>query len=64
MADIIVKEVRLLNDTGGYRVVTPAEFLALPATERIKLILAAKVQFHDSAGNLLPTTDALRTLKS
>ena len=64
MADVIVKEIRLLDGAGGHKSVTPAVFLAMPTAERIKLILAAKVQFYDAEGKLLPAMDAVKTLKA
>ncbi len=64
MADIVVHEIRLLDGAGGHKVVSPKDFLAMPTAERIKLILAGKVQFYDSAGTLLPAMDAVKTLKS
>jgi hypothetical protein len=64
MADIVVKEIRLLDGVGGHKSVSPAEFLAMPTAERIKLILAAKVQFYDGEGKLLPAMEAVKTLKA
>lgn len=64
MADIVVAEIRLLDGAGGFKAVTPKDFLAMPTADRIKLILAGKVQFLDAAGTVLPAMEAVKTLKA
>lgn len=59
-----VASVKLLNAPGGAKSVTPAEFLALPISERTSLILKKQVEFYDAAGGLMNTLDAVKTLSA
>ena len=46
----------------GHNHYTPAEFVKLPLTERLRLMLEQKVEFLDENGNRIPSMEAVDQL--
>jgi hypothetical protein len=51
-----------VKKAGGYNLLSVAEFLALPATERTNLILGRKIEFLGPDGSVLPMLEAVRAI--
>jgi hypothetical protein len=51
-----------VKDTGGYKLLSVGEFLAMPAQERTTLILARKIDFLGPDGRVLPMLEAVRAI--
>jgi hypothetical protein len=52
-----------IQKAGGYNLVPLEEFLRLPLSERLELILRRKLRFLNQNGSAIPTKAALRALK-
>jgi hypothetical protein len=59
--DVTVTQVSIKDD-GGYRLLSVAEFLALPPQERTNLILRRKIDFLGPDGRVLPMLDAVHSI--
>ena len=59
--DVVVSQVSI-KDAGGYKLLSVAEFLALPPQERTNLILTRKVDFLGPDGRVLPMLDAVHSI--
>jgi hypothetical protein len=52
-----------IQKAGGYNLVPLEEFLRLPLSERLELLLQRKLRFLNEHGTAIPTKAALRALK-
>jgi len=52
-----------IQKAGGYNLMSREAFLALPINERVQLILGNKVKFLDEKGDVIPTREALKSLR-
>lgn len=59
--EVTVSQVSV-KDTGGYKLLSVDEFLALPPQERTTLILGRKIDFLGPDGRVLPMLDAVRAI--